>query len=198
MRIGLVRHFKVDCPHKTMMTSEEFREWSEKYERAGLIKNKVNMYGIVWDICYSSDIKRAVTTAKEVYSGNIYLDRLLREVDNAPFIHTERLRLPFPIWHFCGRLAWFFRSKSQPENIRDTRRRVRHFLHRIDWDKENILIVSHGFLIFNFIFELFRLGFAGKEVHRVKNGILYIYELPEEKEKAFKKRMMCKKQVVKK
>lgn len=198
MRIGLVRHFKVDCPHKTMMTSEEFREWSEKYERAGLIKNKVNMYGIVWDICYSSDIKRAVTTAKEVYSGNIYLDRLLREVDNAPFIHTERLRLPFPIWHFCGRLAWFFRSKSQPENIRDTRRRVRHFLHRIDWDKENILIVSHGFLIFNFIFELFRLGFAGKEVHRVKNGILYIYELPEEKEKAFKKRMMRKKQVVKK
>ena len=27
MKIGLVRHFKVDCPHKMMMTSEEFREW---------------------------------------------------------------------------------------------------------------------------------------------------------------------------
>ena len=32
MKIGLVRHFKVDCPHKVMMTSKEFREWSEKYE----------------------------------------------------------------------------------------------------------------------------------------------------------------------
>lgn len=193
MKIGLVRHFKVDCPHKTMMTSGEFREWSEKYERAGLIKNEVNMYGIDWDICYSSDIKRAVTTAKEVYSGNIYLDRLLREVDNAPFIHTERIRLPFPIWHFCGRLAWFFRSKSQPENIRGTRRRVRHFLKRIDWDKDNILIVSHGFLIFNFVFELFRLGFVGKEVHRVKNGILYIYDLPKEKEAELKKHLNTKK-----
>ena len=54
-------------------------------------------------------------------------------------------------------------------------------MRRLDWEKENILIVSHGFLIFNFIFELFRIGFVGKEVHRVKNGILYIYELPKGK-----------------
>ena len=188
MRIGLVRHLEVDCPHKNMMTSEEFREWSEKYEHAGVIKNRVNMYGINWDICYSSDLKRAVTTAKEVYSGNIYLDKLLREVDNAPFIHTERLKLPFPIWHFCGRLAWFFKSKSQPEDIHATKKRVRRFIRRLDWEKDNILIVSHGFLIFNFIFELFRLGFVGKEVHRVRNGILYIYELPDNKKPAFAKK----------
>lgn len=186
MKIGLVRHFKVNCPHKYMMTSEEFREWSEKYEHAGVIKNRVNMYGITWDICYSSDLQRAVTTAKEVYSGNIYVDKLLREVDNAPFIHTEQFRLPFPVWHFCGRLAWFFRSKSQPENIRDTRKRVRRFFRHIDWSKDNVLIVSHGFLIFNFIFELFRLGFKGKEVHRVKNGLLYIYEIPDGKKPIFR------------
>lgn len=186
MKIGLVRHFKVNCPHKYMMTSEEFREWSEKYEHAGVIKNRVNMYGITWDICYSSDLQRAVTTAKEVYSGNIYVDKLLREVDNAPFIHTEKFRLPFPVWHFCGRLAWFFRSKSQPENIRDTRKRVRRFFRHIDWSKDNVLIVSHGFLIFNFIFELFRLGFKGKEVHRVKNGLLYIYEIPDGKKTIFR------------
>ncbi len=188
MKIGLVRHFKVNCPHKNMMTSGEFREWSEKYERAGVIKNKVNMYGINWDICYSSDLPRAVATAREVYSGNIYVDRLLREVDNAPFIHTERLRLPFPVWHFFGRLAWFFRSRSQPENVRDTRRRVQRFVRQIDWSKDNVLIVSHGFLIFNLIFELFRLGFVGKEVHRVKNGILYIYEIPDGKKPKFRKR----------
>ena len=188
MKIGLVRHFKVNCPHKHMMTSEEFREWSQKYEHAGVIKNKVNMYGIDWDICYSSDLQRAVTTAKEVYSGNIYVDKLLREVDNAPFIHTERLKLPFSIWHFCGRLAWFFRSRSQPENIKGTRRRVHHFFRNLDWSKDNVLIVSHGFLIFNFIFELFRLGFVGKEVHRVKNGILYIYEISDDKKPNFNNR----------
>ena len=73
MKIGLVRHFKVDCPHKVMMTSKEFREWSEKYEHARILKKKVNMSGIHWDICYCSDLERAVETAKEVYSGNIYV-----------------------------------------------------------------------------------------------------------------------------
>ena len=73
MKIGLVRHFKVKCPHKTMMTSKEFREWSEKYEHAGVIKTKVNMYGTKWDVCYCSDLQRAMTTAKEVYSGKMYI-----------------------------------------------------------------------------------------------------------------------------
>lgn len=181
MKIGLVRHFKVDCPHKVMMTSKEFREWSEKYEHAGILKKEVNMYGIDWDICYCSDMERAVETAEEVYSGNIYVDHLLREVDNTPFIDTERVKLPFPIWHFCGRLAWFFKSNSQPEDIRGTKKRVRKFIRKIDWSKDNVLIVSHGFLIFNLIYELFRLGFVGKELKHVQNGFLYVYEIPDYK-----------------
>ena len=175
MRIGLLRHFKVDCPHKKMMTSGEFREWSEKYERSRVIKKQVDMYGISWDICYVSDIPRAITTAKEVYSGNMYVDALLREVDNAPFIHTERLKLPFEVWHICGRLAWLFKSKSQPESIIGTRKRIRRFLQSIDWEHENILIVCHGFMIFNLHMELFRLGFHGERLRKVKNGVLYQY-----------------------
>lgn len=187
MKIGLVRHFKVKCPHKTMMTSKEFREWSEKYEHARVMKKEVNMYGINWDVCYSSDMERAVTTAKEVYSGKVTIDKLLREVDNMPFVHSERLKLPFPVWHVCGRLAWFFKSKSQPESIRSTRRRIKKFLKQIDWDAENILIVSHGFLIFNITWELFRLGFVGKSIRRVKNGLLYEYECKEQKGSIMKK-----------
>lgn len=175
MRIGLVRHFKVHCPHKRMMTSEEFREWSERYEHSRVIKKPVEMYGIEWDICYSSDLPRAVTTAREVYSGNIYFDKLLREVDNAPFIHSERIRLPFEIWHVCGRLAWLFRSKSQPESIQGTRRRINQFLDQIDWSKENVLIVFHGFMLYNFQRELKKRGFEGKTVRHVKNGYLYEY-----------------------
>ena len=155
MKIGLVRHFKVDCPHKVMMTSKEFREWSEKYEHARILKKKVNMSGIHWDICYCSDLERAVETAKEVYSGNIYVDKLLREVDNAPFINTDHLKLPFPIWHFCGRLAWFFKSKSQPEDIKGTRRRVRKFFRQIDWSQDNILICMR-FRIINGRFNIIR------------------------------------------
>lgn len=180
MRIGLLRHFKVNCPHKRMMTSEEFREWSEKYEVSKVIKKKVEMYGIEWDICYASDLPRAVTTAQEVYSGNVKIDKLLREVDNAPFIHTERIKLPFEVWHICGRLAWYFKSKSQPESISDTRKRINDFLDRIDWSKENILIVFHGFMLYNFQKELRKRGFAGEKLKFVKNGVLYEYIREEE------------------
>lgn len=183
MRIGLLRHFKVNCPHKKMMTSEEFREWSEKYEVSKVIKKKVEMYGIEWDICYASDLPRAVTTANEVYSGNILLDKLLREVDNAPFIHTERFRLPFQLWHICGRLAWYFRSKSQPETITGTRKRINEFLDHIDWSKENILIVFHGFMLYNFQKELRKRGFAGEKIKFVKNGVLYEYIREEVKDR---------------
>lgn len=180
MRIGLLRHFKVNCPHKRWMTSGEFREWSEKYERSKVIKKKVEMYGIEWDICYASDLPRAVTTAKEVYSGNVNLDKLLREVDNAPFIHTERIKLPFEIWHVCGRLAWYFKSKSQPETVKDTRRRINLFLDHIDWSKENILIVFHGFMLYIFQKELRKRGFEGRKLKLVKNGVLYEYILENE------------------
>lgn len=173
MRIGLVRHFKVDCPHKKMMTSAEFREWSEKYEVSEVIVKPVEMSGIKWDICYVSNMPRAITTAKEVYTGNLKIDRLLREVDNMPFIHTERIRLPFELWHICGRLAWYFKSKSQPESIRDTRKRIKKFLDNMDWTKENVLIVCHGFMIFNLQHELRRRGFHGKRLTKVKNGMLY-------------------------
>lgn len=157
------------------MTSKEFREWSERYEKSKVIKKAVEMYGIEWDICYVSDMPRAITTAKEVYSGNLQIDKLLREVDNAPFIHSNRIKLPFEIWHACGRMAWFFKSKSQPETVVGTRRRINKFLDRIDWSKENILIVCHGFMIYNFQKELRRRGFKGEKLKVVRNGVLYQY-----------------------
>lgn len=175
MRIGLLRHFKVNCPHKKMMTSQEFMEWSKKYEVSNVIKKNVDMYGIEWDICYVSDLPRAITTAKEVYSGKLIIDKLLREVDNAPFIHTKRLKLPFAVWHICGRLAWFLKLKSQPETIEGTRKRIKAFLDSIDWSNENILIVFHGFMIYNFQKELRKLGFKGEKLRKVKNGVLYEY-----------------------
>lgn len=175
MRIGLLRHFKVNCPHAKMMTSSEFREWSEKYEVSKVIKKKVDMYDIEWDICYASDLPRAITTAKEVYSGNLKIDKLLREVDNAPFINTDRIRLPFEVWHVCGRLAWFFKSKSQPETRIQTRKRINDFLDRIDWSKDNVLIVFHGFMLYNFQKELRKRGFLGEKLKLVKNGVLYEY-----------------------
>lgn len=175
MRIGLLRHFKVNCPHKKLMTSKEFLEWTEKYDKSNVFKKHVDMYGIEWDICYVSDLPRAITTAKEVYKDNLIIDKLLREVVNAPFIQTRRIKLPFEIWHICGRLAWFFKFKSQPESRLDTKKRINKFLDSIDWNQDNVLIVFHGFMLYNFQKELIRRGFTGEKVRAVKNGVLYQY-----------------------
>ncbi len=175
MRIGLLRHFKVNCPHKRMMTSREFREWNDKYHESEVIKTKVDMNGIEWDVCYVSDLPRAVATAKTVYKGHILVDKLLREVENEPFIHNDRLKLPFEVWHTFGRLAWFLRAKSQPETILDTRNRINRFLDKVDWSKDNVLIVFHGFMLYNFQKELKKRGFTGPNLKKVKNGTLYEY-----------------------
>lgn len=182
MRIGLLRHFKVDCPHKKMMTSQEFIEWTKEYEESKVIKREVDLNGIKWDICYVSDLPRAVVTAKEVFRGNLIIDKLLREVENAPFINTKRIKLPFALWHVCGRLAWFFKAKSQPENIEGTKERINEFLNKIDWSKENILIVFHGFMLYNFQKELRRRGFKGDKPKKVKNAVLYEYVREEKDE----------------
>ena len=173
MRIGLVRHFKVNCPHKKFMTAKEFKEWTEKYERSKVMVKPVEMNGITWDICYVSNMPRAITTAKEVYGGQLYIEKLLREVDTAPFIHADKIKLPFEVWHIFGRIAWLFKWESQPETRQATRKRVRQFLAKIDYDNENILIVSHAFMIFNIQRELRRMGFRGNRFARVKNGVLY-------------------------
>ena len=99
----------------------------------------------------------------------------MREVWNAPFIKTKKIRLPFELWHIGGRLAWFLKLKSQPETRADTRRRIREFVNDIDWSKDNVLIVFHGFMIYNFQKELRRRGFKGTKLRMVRNGVLYEY-----------------------
>ena len=59
-----------------------------------------------------------------------------------------------------------------------TRKRIRTFLRSIDWSQDNILIVCHGFMMFNICIELFRMGFKGTKLRRVRNGILYQYVGP--------------------
>ncbi|NLK75508.1 MAG: phosphoglycerate mutase, partial [Clostridiales bacterium] len=62
------------------------------------------------------------------------------------------------------------------ESIVGTKKRINEFLDKIDWSKENILIVFHGFMIYNFHKELRRRGFKGERIRAVKNGVLYVFE----------------------
>lgn len=180
MKIGLIRHFKVNYQKKFFMTSKEFKEWEENYNTSGVIRNDVELMGIKWDRCYSSTLIRAIITAKHVYSNEIFQNDLIRETIIDPIFKSD-LKLPYWFWAVSGRIAWYFNHKSQEESKTITNDKARQFLDLLQEEAEkegaeNILIVTHGFFMFSLQKELKRRGFTGKLIYRPKNGILYLYQ----------------------
>ena len=180
MKIGLIRHFKVNYQKKFLMTSTEFKEWEENYNISGVIRKDVELMGIKWDRCYSSTLIRAIITAKHVYSDEIFQNDLIRETIIDP-IFKSNFKLPYWFWAVSGRIAWYFNHKSQAESKTITTDKARQFVDLLQEEVEregveNILIVTHGFFMFSLQKELKRRGFTGKLIYRPKNGILYLYQ----------------------
>lgn len=180
MIIGLIRHFKVDYKKKLFMTSMEFKEWEENYNKSDVIRKDVELMGIKWDKCYSSTLIRAMITAQYVYKETIIQNDLIRETIIDP-IFNSNIKLPYWFWAVGGRIAWFFNHKSQEENKKITKEKAKKFidllLNEVEENKaENILIVTHGFFMYSLQKELRRKGFLGKLIYTPKNGILYVYK----------------------
>ena len=162
------------------MTSKEFKEWEENYNKSDVIRNNVELRGIKWDKCYSSTLIRAIVTAQHVYKGNIVKNDLIRETIIDP-IFKSNFKLPYWFWAVSGRLAWYFNHKSQEENKILTKDKARKFVETLlDEAKiegtENILIVTHGFFMYSLQKELKKRGFIGKLITSPKNGALYLYK----------------------
>ena len=176
MVIGLVRHFRVNCDAKFFMSASEFEEWVERYEQSDVLEQKHDPVNIIWDKCYSSDLKRAIITSKRIFTEEIIRSSLLREVPLTPIFKTK-LKFPYAFWCVMGRMAWFFQHKSQEEVRRDTQRRVIKFLDSIDHQSSsNILIVCHGFLMNTMQKELKKRGYKGQHIRRPENGQIYLYK----------------------
>ena len=180
MNIGLIRHFKVDLHKKKFMTSKEFKEWEENYNKSDVIRKDVELMGIKWDKCYSSTLIRAMITAQHVYKDNIVHNDLIRETIIDPIFHID-IKLPYWFWAVSGRVAWYFNHRSQEENKKITKDKARKFVDLLlnEAEKEstdNILIVTHGFFMYSLQRELRRRGFKGKLIYSPKNGILYVYK----------------------
>ena len=176
MSIGIVRHFKVNCKAKKMMSSNDFEEYVTNYDISPVIKNKIDLKYTKWDKCYCSDLKRAVITAKSIYDDELEVTDLLREVKMYP-VKKLKLKSPSFLWSISSRIAWKLNNASQLETSIDTRKRAKEFISNLDLNSdENILIVSHGFFLITLINELKSLGFKGKIPRRMKNGYLYILQ----------------------
>lgn len=176
MKIGIVRHFKVNCPAPRFMNSDDFITYQKNYDIESVIENEVNLDQKMWSVCYCSTLPRALTTAERIYSGTIIRTDLLREVPMSP-PRKAKHRIPGFWWSVNSRFAWFWNHKSQKEGRTGTEKRVKEFLRMIDFEKgDNVLIVSHGFVSFTLVRMLKKMGFRGKVPIRIRNGQLYVLD----------------------
>jgi len=180
MKIGLIRHFKVNCPRSFLMTSKEFKEWETSYNESRIIKNKVELYDIKWDKCYASTLNRAIVTAEDIFKGEITKIPIIRETIIDP-IFNSNIKLPYWFWATSARIAWFFNHSSQEENKKISKQKALEFLDIVEKkakeeSSQNILIVTHGFFMISLQKELKKRGFLGKMIYAPKNGLLYLYE----------------------
>lgn len=175
MKIGLIRHFKVDLKKNRFMTSKEYNQYMFEYDRSEVIPNEV-VIDKEWDKCFCSSLSRAVTTAKTVYDGEIIITDKLIEIPSAAWRNTN-IRVPYTIWVMFNRIAWIRNYMSQPEGRRITIKRINGIIDIILKEKDkNILIVSHAGTLYEIQKILIRKGFRGNYFIKPQNGKLYIFE----------------------
>jgi broad specificity phosphatase PhoE len=173
MKLGLVRHFKVNQNKKKYLSSAEFGVAMKEYDLCPVIPNEVNINQNDWDICYCSTLPRAVTTAKTICNKKIIQTDLIVEVPISPFT-KRKITLPLFFWHLGARIAWYKSHSSQKENITQTKERIENFYKIIsESGYENILIVAHGYFLNMFYQEMKKKGFIGEVDFNMKNGVLY-------------------------
>jgi broad specificity phosphatase PhoE len=176
MRIGLVRHFPVtEAWPSGWLTSDELQHWRRRYDASETIAGQIDVAGIPWQRCFSSDLKRAHVTAQAAYSGTILPTPLLREVETLPFA-SGQLRLPLQAWRWMFRLAWLTGHPSQRPARDDLQRRVRAMADLLETEAVDTLVVSHGGMMIFLRKELLRRGFQGPGFQLAEHGQLYVFE----------------------
>ena len=174
MKIGLVRHFKVDVsfPRKWLLSPDDVAEWFEQYETAELIYTQSDLAGVDWQVCYSSPIQRALITANYIYDGEVLQAEVLKELNALPLMKTRR-RLPFLVWAILVRMKF----ASSDDVVIKFKKDIADFVEELlDRERRDTLIVSHGFVMLCIQDELRKRGFTGKRVNPSVHGKVFVFE----------------------
>ncbi len=176
LKIGIVRHFKVNLsyPKSKRVSAEEVMEWFRQYDRADIVMQDPDLGETEWEICYSSDMPRAVRTAKRLFAGDVLESAVLRELP-LPVL-SGRIRLPFLWWAVAVKMKQLTNRESKAK-IRQARERFCEWLATLDESgHENVLIVSHAAFMMEMSRVLRKQGFRGPTLGYAKNGKLYMFE----------------------
>ena len=152
MKVILVRHGESEMnvfnrDKYIMCTGQTDCDLSEEgYIQAEKLRFDLPLSGV--DACFSSDLKRAVRTARAFWDGEIIVDRRLRERTLGDFdgVYVSKiLKNPENLKHFeDGHYKDdFVRKAPNGENYTDVCARVRSFIEDVRGKYGKIVIVSH-------------------------------------------------------
>ena len=177
-RIGLIRHFEVKKSFPSGWLSwEDLIKWREEDELSEVHAGEIDLGGIHWRHCFSSDMPRAYLTAQSVFpGGGISQLPELREPHVGNF-RTGKLRLPYFLWKQLLRIAWMSSHSSQRAAKEAFMAKIRHIVAEVVLKaQEDTLIVSHAGVMMFLRKELVKLGYAGPGFKIAQNGRLYVFE----------------------
>lgn len=177
MKIGLIRHYAVQKPFpKGLVRQSEVLRWFEEYDQSADLKTTTINLENDWDRCYSSQLPRAVLTAKSIYQDGFQQSESFNEPNISP-IFKKDFRLPFLIWGLIFRTAIMGNHKSQSARREILEHRVAKELDTIlSSTEDNILIVSHALIMGIIAKRISELGFSGPRLGRPKHATLYTFE----------------------
>lgn len=176
MKVGLIRHFPVKKRFlKGLVTQDEVLQWFNDYNEAMVTTMSVDV-GLNWQKCYSSTLKRTITTAEAIYQGEILSTAFLNE----PFpdrLFKRNFKLPFIVWGLLLRFALLYNHRSQSQCKSFITSRIKEFLPQITAQgNTDLLIVGHVFTMEILSKVLLENGFKGKKIRSPKNGVLHVFE----------------------
>lgn len=173
MKIHLLRHFKVQDTTDSWLNSDEFNAWVDTYDTLPLNVIDVDLPKEI-ELILCSTQSRAKRTAEQFSTiETIHTDKLV-EVGSRVFFNTK-IKLQKYIWFGMGTIFWYF-NRLEGENRVDTKKRAKELVSYIkSFNKEHILIVSHGFFMKVIAEELRLEGFEGEIDLRPVNGKLYSF-----------------------
>ncbi len=183
MKIGLVRHFKVNTPFpEGKIHARDFSQWMRNYDILDVTPTEVDLRGVDWNKCYSSDLPRAVITAEAIYPGDIIKTPLIREI-SMKFTKEMEEKMDRKVslyeWSVYSMINWAKKTEMVEEHLGHCEDRVNKFLDimlKESDEDDNILVVCHGMIMTVLESELKKRGFKGETVVAADNGELFLLE----------------------
>lgn len=171
VEISLIRHGKSKYIANDCITSYQFKDWVEKYNRNGIFEeetypsetvNKVTTANMI----ITSDLKRSIDSAK-ILNTNVTAQSssLFRETElPLPSSRVFGLKLKPSSWAFFLRCLWFLGYSRGCESLAQAKERARiaaELLVKHANQTSSVVFVGHGFFNRLLAKELQKMGWIG-------------------------------------